>query len=130
MSVFGILAALGLVAVLLGLAHILISRPITGSALLAAVLSAAFAAYTIVTIGRDGLVMFWTNHTANLTGIQVWWDLLISVTLAFFFIAPRAHKAGMNVPLWGLFTLATASIGLLAMAARLFALEKAQAKTA
>lgn len=130
MSAFGILAVLGLVAVMIGLAHILVSRPVTGSAMLAAVLSACFAAYTVVTISLDGLVMFWTNHTDNFTGIQVWWDLLISVTLAFFFIAPRARKAGMNVPLWGLFTLATASIGLLAMAARLFILENAQTKTA
>ena len=41
------------------------------------------------------------------------------------FIEVRA--AGMNLPAWTIFVLATASIGLLAMAARLFWLEAARA---
>ena len=68
------------------------------------------------------------NHTANLWGVQVWWDLLISVTVALFLIAPRARAAGMNLPLWTLFVVATASIGLLAMCARLFWLESRAAE--
>ncbi len=67
--------------------------------------------------------MFYTNHSQNLTGIQVWWDLIMSVLIALFVIAPRARKQGMNLPLWALFVGTTASIGLLAMCARLFWLE-------
>ena len=113
----------------IAIAYILATAPKVGSAILAAMLAAAFAAYTAGQIYAEGVVMFWENHTANLTGIQVWWDLINCVVIALFFIAPRARAAGMNVWLWGLFAAASASIGLLAMCARLFWLE-AQAKPA
>lgn len=70
------------------------------------------------------------NHTSNLWGVQVWWDLLLSLTVALFLIAPRARAQGMNLPLWTLFIVATASIGLLAMCARLFWLEQQAAPVA
>lgn len=104
--------------------YTLASKPITGSATLAAMLSAGFGAYTALQIANEGVMMFWTNHTVNLTGIQVWWDLVMCVVIALFFIAPRARKAGMNVWLWALLVGASASIGLLAMCARLFWLER------
>ena len=107
MTSYEILAAGGAVAILLVIAHVLTNREATGSALLAAVLSAA-----------------WTNHTTNLWGVQVWWDLLFATGTALFFIVPRARAAGMNIVPWVIFTALTASIGLLAMVARLFWLEK------
>nr|WP_298928900.1 hypothetical protein [uncultured Erythrobacter sp.] len=107
------------------LVYILIAKPTIGNPALAAVLSGGFFAYTAVQIWHEGIIMFWSNHSANLTGIQVWWDLVMCVMIALFFIAPRARKVGMNVPLWALFVGCTASIGLLAMCARLFWLEKA-----
>ena len=67
------------------------------------------------------------NHTTNLWGVQVWYDLLISVGVALVFVVPRARKVNMMVPLWVLFVASTASIGLLAMVARLFWLEQAAA---
>jgi len=97
---------------------------VTGSALLAAVLSGAFGGFTIVQLWQEGPVMFWTNHSANLTGVQVWWDLVSAVLLGLFLIIPRAKAAGMNIMPWALFVISTASIGLLAMAARLFWLEQ------
>lgn len=111
----------------LGFIHILVSTPTTGSATLAAMLSAGFAAYTGVQIWHEGVEMFWTNHTGNLTGIQVWWDLVMCTVIGLFFIAPRARAAGMNVPLWALLVGCSASIGLLAMCARLFWIESARA---
>lgn len=108
-------------------AYILIAKPAKGSAALAAILSAGFAVYTAIQIAREGVVMFFTNHSQNLTGLQVWWDLVMCVVIAFFFIAPRARAAGMNVLPWALFAGCTASIGLLAMCARLFWLENKQA---
>lgn len=98
-----------------------------GSAALAAALCGGFAAYTAGTIYSEGLAPVLANHTSNLWGVQVWWDLLIAVTIALFLIAPRARAQGMNMPLWTAFVVATASIGLLAMVARLFWLERAAA---
>ena len=95
-----------------------------GSPVIAAALCALFTVFTLSQIGQEGLVTFWSNHTANLTGLQVWWDLLMATIIAFIFIAPRARAVGMNMPVWGLFVVSTASVGLLAMVARLFWLER------
>lgn len=127
MSAYEILAIIGLAGVVLAIAHILINKSEIGITSLAAALSAGFAAFSAVTIYKEGVLPVWTNHTANLWGVQVWWDLLFAAGLALFLLAPRARKVGMNVPLWAFFVAATASIGLLAMAARLFWLERADA---
>lgn len=95
-----------------------------GSAAVAAALSGAFAAFTAVTIATEGVMPVIDNHSANLWGVQVWYDLLISVGIALLFVVPRARKAGMNVPLWVIAVGLTASIALLAMVARLFWLER------
>jgi hypothetical protein len=113
----------------IALLSILLAKRESGSATLAAVLSAGFAAFTAVQIAQEGVVGFYTNHTQNLTGLQVWWDLVMCTIIALFFIAPRARKVGMNVVPWALLVGCTASIGLLAMCARLFWLERAQAET-
>ena len=82
-----------------------------------------FAAFTTYTIAQEGVLTVVSNHTVNFWGVQVWYDLLISVAIALFFIAPRARKAGMSIPIWVVFVGLTASIGLLAMVARMFWLE-------
>ena len=120
----------GLIAGAIALVSILVNKSGAGNALIAASLSAGFAAFTAVQIWQDGVMMFWTNHSQNLTGTQVWWDLIICAMVALFFAAPRARKVGMNVPLWALFVGCTASIGLLAMIARLFWLENAESAAA
>lgn len=99
-----------------------------GNALLAAVLSAGFAGFTAITIATEGVFPVILNHTANLWGVQVWWDLLFSLGIAYVLILPRARAAGMNLPLWTALILASARIALLAMCARLFWLERAEAK--
>jgi hypothetical protein len=124
MNAFEFLAAGGVIAAIAVLAYILSGSPKVGSATFAAALSAGFGAFTAVTIAQDGVVQVWTNHTQNFWGVQVWWDLLFAVGIAAFFIAPRARAAGMNLLPWLLFVAATASIGLLAMIARLFWLER------
>ena len=122
-----IVATLGGVLALLSL----LARPREiGSPALALLLCALFAAFTAVQMAVEGPVMFWTNHTANLTGVQVWWDLVMVVIIALFLIAPRARAAGMNLPGWSLLVACTASIGLLAMCARLFWLERRAASEA
>ncbi|QYJ06483.1 hypothetical protein [Qipengyuania flava] len=124
MTPFEYLAAGGLLAVVFVLLHIAMTREATGSSALAAVLFVLFLGYSVITIAREGILPVWENHTTNLWGVQVWWDLLFAVGIATFFIVPRARAQGMNIPLWLLFIAATASIGLLAMIARLFWLEK------
>jgi len=114
----------GTAAILLAVGWVLARRDTIGSPALAAALAGGFAAYSGVTIWAEGLMRVLVNHTSNLWGVQVWWDLLISVTVALFLIAPRARAAGMNLPVWTALILATASIGLLAMCARLFWLER------
>jgi len=109
---------------LIALLTILMAKRETGNTLAAAVLAAGFGAFTAVQIGQEGVIGFYTNHTQNLTGLQVWWDLVMCAMIALFFIAPRARAAGMNVVPWALFVASTASIGLLAMCARLFWLER------
>lgn len=127
MSAFEYLSLGGLLAALLAVAHILLRGPTIGSSLIAAMLSGAFAGFTAVTIASEGVILVWTNHTSNLWGVQVWWDLLFAIGIGLFLIAPRARAVGMNMPLWTLFVVSTASIGLLAMCARLFVLERAAA---
>lgn len=117
------------IAAVLAFITVVAQQRVTGNALLAAVLSAAFGGFTAVQLWQEGPVMFWTNHSANLTGVQVWWDLVSAVMIGLFLIIPRARAAGMNVLPWAIFVICTASIGLLAMAARLFWLES-QTKTA
>lgn len=63
----------GLIAFL----SILLLKREGGSAALAAMLCGGFAGFTAVQIGQEGVVMFFTNHTQNLTGLQVWWDLVM-----------------------------------------------------
>lgn len=125
MDYLQILFLAGFCATLLAGIYVIVTKPTIGNSLLAATLSAAFAGFTAVQIMQDGVMMFLTNHSANLTGIQVWWDLIMSVLIAMFFILPRARKQGMNIIPWALFVGSTASIGLLAMCARLFWLESA-----
>ena len=107
--------------------YILVAKPTIGNWAVAAGLCVIFFAYTMVQIAQEGVMMFFTNHSGNLTGLQVWWDLVMCALIAFFFIAPRARAAGMNVVPWALLVGSTASIGLLAMCARLFWLENQSA---
>lgn len=126
---FAILFLVGLVGAVLAILAVLARPNARGNPHLAAALAGGFAAFTAVALASEGVLPIWENHTANLWGVQVWWDLLIAVTIALVLIAPRARAAGMNLPLWFAFVVATASIGLLAMAARLFWIEARDADT-
>ena len=88
-----------------------------------AVLGAFFAVFTLFQLSRDGILQFWINHTTNLTGNQVWFDLIMAVTLGFYLLAPRARAVGMPLLPWGIAVLATACIALLPMLARVLWLE-------
>ena len=53
-----------------GLLTILAAKRETGNTVIAALLCGAFATYTAVQIASEGVAGFYTNHTANLTGLQ------------------------------------------------------------
>jgi hypothetical protein len=117
------LAGGGLVFTVTAVLSMFLRPEAPGNALLAGALSAGFAAFSAVTIATEGVFPVVLNHTSNLWGVQVWWDLLFSLSIAYLLILPRAKAQGMNLILWTVFILATASIGLLAMCSRLFWLE-------
>jgi hypothetical protein len=90
---------------------------------LPAAAGALFLLFSLWTVAEEGLIQFWINHTTTLAGVQVWFDLVIAVAIAFVLIAPRARAVGMPLLPWGIAVIATASIALLPMLARLLWLE-------
>jgi hypothetical protein len=88
------------------------------------ILGIAFFGVTMQVLLAEGLMQFWFNHVANLAGNQVWFDLLIAVSISFYLIVPRARAVGMKPLPWGIAVFATASVALLPMVARLLWLEK------
>ncbi len=124
MTNFEILASTGVAAGVLVMFYLAITTVERGSPLVAAMLFGGFAAFTAVAIWLEGPMGFIPNHTSNLLGVQVWYDLVMSVGIALFFILPRARAVGMNSLPWIIFVGLTASIGLFAMAARVFWLEQ------
>lgn len=94
---------------------------------IATVFCAGFIAWSVAAILREGPTGFWPVHTQTLWGNQVWFDLLMALTMAWVLIVPRAKAAGMKLPLWLLFILCSGSIGFSAMLARMFFLESRRA---
>jgi hypothetical protein len=88
-----------------------------------AALSAAFLAFSIVTVVQEGPTGFWDVHTISLWGNQVWFDLLLSVAIGWTLLLPRLRSQGMRALPWLALIVATASIGLLACLSRIQWLE-------
>ena len=91
-----------------------------------AALSLAFAGYSLFAMRRDGALGFWPEHIDGLWGNQIWFDLLICASSAFFLAIPRLRVAGMRPLPWFIAIVATGGIGVLAMIARLMLLERNQ----
>ena len=124
MTTLEILFALGAAAALPAILHLAFGRRVQESATLAALLAAGFIAFSAVPIIKEGYLGFIPNHTQDLWGTQVWYDLIICVVISLVFILPRARAVGMRIPVWVIAVSLTASIALLPMVARLFWLEK------
>lgn len=90
---------------------------------LPAATGALLVVFSLWTVAEEGLIQFWINHTTTLAGVQVWFDLVIAVAISFVLMAPRARAVGMPLLPWGIAVIATASVALLPMLARLFWLE-------
>ncbi len=83
-----------------------------------AMLSAAFFAYSLWPILTLGPLGFWPEHVSDPWSVQIWFDLLCSIGVGWALLAPRARTAGMTPWPWLALIVATGSIGLLAMLAR------------
>ena len=88
--------------------------------------SILFLALSLQTVFAEGPLGFWPEHTRNLWGNQIWYDLLLAAVAALFFAIPQAKSVGMRVIPWSLLVLTTGSMGLYAFIARLLYLKSRQ----
>lgn len=91
--------------------------------LLPAGLALAFLLFSLTAVITEGGLGFWSEHTRNLWGNQIWFDLLLAVSIGWFLILPQARQAGMRLIPWLVLIICTGSIGFLAMLARLLYLQ-------
>jgi hypothetical protein len=130
-SLYHIVPAIGVALVLCTLLPALFrTGALTSGWKLAAVYCALFAGWSAHAVASGGLTGFWAEHIRNAWSNQIWLDLLAAASLAFLLLLPRARAIGMKPAPWLALVLATGSIGLLAMAARLLWLEAAAKKPA
>lgn len=90
---------------------------------LPASISLFFLLITVQAAVSEGPFGFWVEHTRNLWGNQIWCDLLLGVSAAIIFLAPRARAMKMNIAPWTIACFATGTIGLYAFISRLLFLE-------
>ena len=79
---------------------------------------AAFFAYSLWPVVTLGPLGFWPEHVSDPWSVQIWFDLLCAFGVGWALLAPRARLTGMMPWPWLALILATGSIGLLAMLAR------------
>jgi hypothetical protein len=84
-----------------------------------ATLSLGFLLFSLHTVKTEGPLGFWTEHTRNRWGNQIWFDLLLGVGVSWFLIVPQAKAVKMRLPWWLALIVLTGGVGLLAMLARL-----------
>jgi hypothetical protein len=125
MTLFDILPLLaGLAVATFVLTLALRTRPLGPSAWIgAAILSAAFAGWSLYAILTGGPFGFWVEHTRNAWGVQIWFDLLLAASCALMFMVPEARRLGMHPLPWVVLVLCSGAIGLLAMLARILYLK-------
>ena len=126
LQILPVIAYAAVAAVILWLA---LAKSGPASWALPAVVAAAFAGFSVITVAREGLLQFWVNHSTTFAGNQVWFDLLLAVTLCFALIVPRARAVGMPLVPWAVAVILTASIALVPMMARLLWLERRAKRT-
>jgi hypothetical protein len=92
--------------------------------LVPAVVLVPFTAWTGVSILEEGLSGFWPVLMGSYWGVQIWFDRLLSVTIAFFLLQNRARAVGLKSEVWVIVVIFTGSIGLLLMLAQTVYLER------
>lgn len=96
--------------------------------MLPAALSLTFLAFSAYTGVVEGPLGFWVEHTRNLWGNQIWFDLLMSTSIGWLFMVPQARVVGMRLPVWLVLVVSTGNIGFMAMLARMLWLREQSAK--
>ena len=96
--------------------------------LVPAAVVAPLAAWSVLAILREGPFGFIQAQTASLWGMLIWFNLLMSLGVAFFLLQNRARAAGMKSEIWVLLVAFTAGLGLLVMLARMLYLERVEAR--
>lgn len=86
--------------------------------------TALFFGFSVSAVVVEGPTGFWIDHTRDLWGNQIWFDLLLSTSIGWALIVPQATAAGMRPLLWLPVVAGTGSIGFLAMLARLLYLRE------
>ena len=110
--------------VLIALAAMKANDPTPKNAwMIAALFCGGLIAWTIPAAMSQGPIGFLHAQSQSLWGNQVWFDLLMALTMAWVLILPRAKALGMKLPFW-LLLLSLGSIGFAAMLARLLYLEE------
>ncbi|PZV16955.1 MAG: hypothetical protein DCF20_07340 [Pseudanabaena sp.] len=99
-------------------------QPMKNSWLFPATLSLLFFLFSCDAIVSEGLLGFWIEHTRNLGGNQIWFDLLLGVGIGWALVVPQAKAVGMRLYIWLVLIVSTGSIGFLAMIARLLYLQE------
>lgn len=118
----------GCLAVLFVLYNVFEDGEMKKSWVVPALFSLLFFAFSIASIISEGPLGFWPEHTRNMWGNQIWFDLLIAVCIGWFFITPKAKALGMKLLPWGLIVLGTGCIGFTAMVARVLYLQERRDK--
>jgi Terpene cyclase DEP1 len=86
--------------------------------------SLLFLLYSIYAIFSEGPLGFWTEHTRNAWGNQIWFDLLLGILVAWYFMLPRAKALKMRLNWWLFLIVCTGCIGVTSMFARLLYLNE------
>ncbi len=128
LTVIATLAALAFV--ITGAAITRLRRRGTGGWAVPAALSACFATWTAYAISEGGVLGFWSEHTQNAWQVQIWFDLLLAISVAWYLLQPRLRFCGIAPLPWFVLVVATGSIGLLALLARLIYAERLTSRTA
>lgn len=118
----------GCLAVLFVLYNVFEDGEMKKSWVVPALFSLLFFAFSIASIISEGPLDFWPEHTRNMWGNQIWFELLIAVCIGWFFITPKAKALGMKLLPWGLIVLGTGCIGFTAMVARVLYLQERRDK--
>ncbi len=89
-----------------------------------AVVSLLFLVFSLMAVISGGASGFWVEHTRNLWGNQIWFDLLLAAGIGWFLIVPQAKAQGMRLLPWGILIVCSGCIGFTAMLARLLYLQE------
>lgn len=87
-------------------------------------LAALFLVFSLGAVITEGPTGFWTEHTRNMWGNQIWFDLLLAVGIGWYLALPQMRAVGMRPLPWLVLIGCTGCIGFLAAIARLLYLRE------